>query len=126
MIQAGAPTFGTCAGMIVMANQIDGGEEPHLGVLDVEVNRNSFGRQKDSFETDLEIPAVGPDAFPAVFIRAPHIKDVGPEVEVLSRYQDRIVAVKQGNMIALSFHPELTGDARLHQYFLNLVQQQGN
>ena len=118
---SGAPIFGTCAGMIVMAKHISGGESAHLGLLDVEVNRNSFGRQRDSFETDLAIPVLGSDPFPAVFIRAPHIASVGEGVEVLARYEDRVVAVKEGNCLAISFHPELTDDNRLHGYMLSLV-----
>ena len=123
MVDEGLPVFGTCAGMIVMANRIHGGEEPHLGIMDVEVNRNSFGRQKESFETDLEVPKLGADPFPAVFIRAPHIVRIGPEVEVLSQLDDKIVAVQQGNKLAVSFHPELTNDNRVHEYFVNLIKQ---
>lgn len=122
MATSGMPLFGTCAGMIVMANRIQGGEESHLGVMDVEVNRNSFGRQKESFETDLDIPVLGPDPFPAVFIRAPHITAVGPEVSVLCEYEGRVVAVQQDHYLALSFHPELTGDSRIHQHFLSMVE----
>ena len=122
MATSGMPVFGTCAGMIVMANRIQGGEESHLGVMDVEVNRNSFGRQKESFETDLDIPVLGPDPFPAVFIRAPHITSVGPEVSVLCEYEGRVVAVQQDHYLALSFHPELTGDSRIHQHFLSMVE----
>lgn len=120
MAAQGKPIFGTCAGMIVLANRIEGEQTVHLGLMDVTVNRNSFGRQRDSFEADLDIPVLGEAAFPAVFIRAPHIAAVGDQVEVLARYQDRIVAVRQGNLLATSFHPELTGDLRLHQYFLNI------
>ncbi len=122
MAKSGTPVFGTCAGMIVMANRIQGGEESHLGVMDVEVNRNSFGRQKESFETDLDIPVLGPEPFPAVFIRAPHITSVGPEVSVLCEYEGRVVAVQQDHYLALSFHPELTGDSRIHQHFLSMVE----
>lgn len=122
MAQAGTPVFGTCAGMIVMAKRIQGEDTVHLGLMDVEVNRNSFGRQKDSFETDLDIPTIGQTPFPAVFIRAPHIASVGEDVEVLSTYEDRIVAVQQDNYLALSFHPELTGDSRLHEHFLGMVE----
>lgn len=123
MIEEGMPVFGTCAGMIVIANRISGGEETHIGVMDVEVNRNSFGRQKDSFETDLDIPAIGHQPFPAVFIRAPHIMHVGPGVEVLSTYENRVVAVQQEHRLAISFHPELTNDNRLHGYFLDIVKK---
>jgi pyridoxal 5'-phosphate synthase pdxT subunit len=123
MASEGMPVFGTCAGMIVMAKEIVGGEEPHLALMDVSVNRNSFGRQVDSFETDLDIPAIGDSPFPAVFIRAPHIASVGKACEVLGTYQDRIVAVKQGNLLALSFHPELTNDDRFHRLFLKMVEE---
>lgn len=118
---AGKPMFGTCAGMIVLANRIQGEDTMHLGLMDVEVNRNSFGRQKESFETDLDIPAIGPEPFPAVFIRAPHIVSVGADVVILSTYETRVVAVQQGRNLALAFHPELTGDTRLHKHFLGMV-----
>lgn len=123
MVDNGMPVFGTCAGMIIMANRISNGDEPHLGVLNVEVNRNSFGRQRESFETDLDIPVLGEQPFPAVFIRAPHIEAVGLDVQVLSKYQDRVVGVQQGKRMAISFHPELTNDNRLHGYFLSVVKR---
>lgn len=123
MAASGMPVFGTCAGMIVMANKISGGEEPHLALMDMEVNRNSFGRQRESFETNLDVPALGPNPFPAVFIRAPHVASVGSDVQVLATYQDRMVAVQQGRHLALSFHPELTDDNRWHAYFLGLVKE---
>ncbi|MCL6548185.1 MAG: pyridoxal 5'-phosphate synthase glutaminase subunit PdxT [Alicyclobacillus sp.] len=122
MVNEGMPVLGTCAGMIVLANRIHGGEEPHLALMDVEVNRNSFGRQRDSFETDLDIPVIGEPPFPAVFIRAPDITSVGEGVEVLATYEGRVVAVQQGHRVALSFHPELSEDNRLHEYFLDLVR----
>ena len=120
--QEGFPLLGTCAGMIVLAKQIVGAPEPHLALMDITVNRNSFGRQRESFETDLDIPAIGDDPFPAVFIRAPHVEAVGEGVEVFARYHDRVVAAREGNLVALSFHPELTDDDRLHQYFLDIVE----
>ncbi|QSO50860.1 pyridoxal 5'-phosphate synthase glutaminase subunit PdxT [Alicyclobacillus curvatus] len=119
--QEGFPLLGTCAGMIVLAKHIVGAPEPHLALMDITVNRNSFGRQRESFETDLNIPAIGADAFPAVFIRAPHVEEVGEGVDVLARYEDRVVAAREGNLVALSFHPELTDDDRLHKYFLDIV-----
>lgn len=122
LAKAGMPVFGTCAGMIVMANKIHGADEPHLALMDVEVNRNSFGRQVDSFETDLEMPVIGEQPFPAVFIRAPHVESVGPEVTTLATYNGRVVAAEQGHYLALSFHPELTGDTRIHEHFLNMVK----
>jgi pyridoxal 5'-phosphate synthase pdxT subunit len=123
MGQEGLPMFGTCAGMIVMAKEIEGAEEPHLGLMNVRVNRNSFGRQRESFEADLEMPAVGDAPYPAVFIRAPHVTQVGQGVDVLAKYGDRIVAAREGNFLALSFHPELTDDPRIHKYFLSMVEE---
>ena len=120
----GAPVFGTCAGMIVLAREIAGGEEPVLPLLDVTVERNAFGRQLDSFETELDVPLLGDTPVHAVFIRAPVISGVGPGVDVMARLPDgRIVAVRQRNVIATSFHPELTRDARLHEHFLSLARR---
>ncbi|MCL6517928.1 pyridoxal 5'-phosphate synthase glutaminase subunit PdxT [Alicyclobacillus sp.] len=121
MAREGMPVFGTCAGMIVLAARIQGEDEPHLALMDVTVNRNSFGRQRESFETDLSIPELGDDPFRAVFIRAPHIESVGPGVRTLATYEDRIVAVREEKFLATSFHPELTADDRLHRYFLGIV-----
>jgi pyridoxal 5'-phosphate synthase pdxT subunit len=113
---AGAPLFGTCAGMIVLAKEIAGGEEPILPLLDVTVERNAFGRQLDSFETELPVPLLGDTPVHAVFIRAPVIERVGDDVDVLARLDDgRVVAVRQRNVIATSFHPELAGETRFHR-----------
>lgn len=114
----GLPVFGTCAGLILLAGTIVGYEEPHLGLMDITVERNSFGRQVDSFEVPLAIEGVGVD-FPAVFIRAPHIVSVGPEVEVLATHEDRIVLARQGSFLGCSFHSELTDDHRVIQYFID-------
>lgn len=122
MAQNGTPVFGTCAGMIVLSKHIIGEDTQHLGLMDVFVNRNSFGRQRESFEADLDVPVLGVDPYPAVFIRAPHIESVGDGVQVLATYENRIVAVQQDNLLATSFHPELTGDLRLHDYFLKLAK----
>lgn len=112
----GAPIFGTCAGMILLAREIAGGEEPILPLLDVTVERNAFGRQLDSFETELPVPLLGNTPVHAVFIRAPIIERVGPDVDVLARLDDeRIVAVRERNVIAVSFHPELAGETRFHR-----------
>jgi 5'-phosphate synthase pdxT subunit len=112
----GAPLFGTCAGMIVLAREIDGGEDPVLPLLDVTVERNAFGRQLDSFEADLAVPLLGDTPVHAVFIRAPVIMRAGPEVDVLARLDDgRIVAVRERNVVATSFHPELAGETRFHR-----------
>ncbi|GIX05911.1 MAG: pyridoxal 5'-phosphate synthase subunit PdxT [Candidatus Poribacteria bacterium] len=122
-VHAGKPTFGTCAGMILMAKEIVGSDQPRLGVMDVRVVRNSFGRQVDSFEADIPVPSLGEPPFHAVFIRAPHIESVGPEVEVLATLDDRIVLAQQGPLLAAAFHPELTEDRRIHNYFLELLNK---
>jgi len=118
----GFPIMGTCAGMILLSRKIvDLGVEP-LGAMDIEVRRNAFGRQVDSFEADLEIPAIGEPRFHGVFIRAPLIQRAGDGVAVLARLPDgSVVAARQGCMLALAFHPELTDDLRLHSYFLSMV-----
>jgi 5'-phosphate synthase pdxT subunit len=115
--------WGTCAGMILLARDV-GRNQPLIGAMDLQVARNAFGRQVDSFETDLDIPALhDPAPFHAVFIRAPLIEAVGPSVEVLARLSNgRAVAARQGRLLATSFHPELTGDARLHAYFVKLAR----
>ncbi|MFC0560267.1 pyridoxal 5'-phosphate synthase glutaminase subunit PdxT [Halalkalibacter alkalisediminis] len=118
----GKPMFGTCAGLILMADQIDGQESGHLSVINMKVQRNAFGRQRESFETDLHVTGVGEDVR-AVFIRAPLILEVGNDVEVLSKYNDEIVAARQGQFLACSFHPELTDDHRFHQYFVSVVEE---
>ena len=120
---AGRPIWGTCAGMILMAREVADGVpgQPTLGLMDIAVRRNAFGRQVDSFEADLDVAALGKEPFHAVFIRAPLIERVGKGVEVLSRLEDgAIVAVRQGNLLATAFHPELTDDDRFHRYFLSL------
>lgn len=127
---AGKPIYGTCAGMILLAKHIvrgaEQGGQPTLGLLDVAVARNAFGRQVDSFETDIEAPDVaGGEPVRGVFIRAPYVAEVGPGVDVLGRYQDRVVLVRQGNVLASAFHPELTDDARVHRYFLGMLQKGG-
>lgn len=119
--QAEKPMFGTCAGLVLLAKEIEGQEAAHLGVMDMTVARNSFGRQVDSFEADLDI--VGIDTpFPAVFIRAPHIVRAGADVEVLCEYEGRIVLARSGPFLGCSFHPELTGDHRLMKLFLDMVE----
>jgi len=115
-IGAGLPTYGTCAGMIFASISLTEGEQPLLGVLDVVVKRNAFGRQLDSFETELDVPLLGSQPVHAVFIRAPVIEKVGPDVDVIARLPDgRIVAVRERNVIATSFHPELAGETRFHR-----------
>lgn len=119
---SGKPMFGTCAGLILLAKRIVGYEEPHIGVLDVTVERNSFGRQRESFEKPLTISGVADD-FMGVFIRAPHIVEAGENIEVLSKHDGRIVAAREGHILGCSFHPELTDDHRLTQYFVNMVKE---
>lgn len=120
----GMPIWGTCAGMILLAKEIAEGRvegQPALGLMDITARRNAFGRQVDSFETNLQVPALGEAPFHAVFIRAPQIDKVGEAVETLASLDDgRIVAARQGKLLATAFHPELTGDARFHELFLNL------
>ncbi|HHW42986.1 pyridoxal 5'-phosphate synthase glutaminase subunit PdxT [Desulfofundulus thermobenzoicus] len=119
---SGFPVFGTCAGLILLAREIKGSDQPRLGFMDMLVERNAFGRQVDSFEEDLVIPVLGERPLRAVFIRAPYIVSVGPEVDVLARYEDKIVLARQGHFLAAAFHPELTRDTRLHQLFLENVK----
>ena len=120
------PTWGTCAGMIFLANDIGQDRQPILGLMDITVNRNAFGRQIDSFEADLDITGLDGEPFHAVFIRAPVATAAGPDVDVLSRLDDeRIVAARQGHWLATAFHPELTDDSRLHAYFVAMVGHQG-
>ncbi len=112
------PVWGTCAGMIYVSRDA-GRPQPVLSLIDLSVERNAFGRQVDSFETDLPIPALGEEPFPAIFIRAPLIAETGPEVQVLARLADgRPVAAQAGRVLVTSFHPELSGDLRIHRYFL--------
>jgi len=120
-VVGGMPVLGTCAGMILMARNVQDGrvdQEP-LNLMDIGVRRNAYGRQIDSFEAEVESAAIG-GAGPAVFIRAPQLTERGSDVEELARHGDQAVAVKQGNRLALAFHPELTPDRRWHQYFLSL------
>ncbi len=119
----GMPLFGTCAGMIMMAKKISGNGAVSLELMDITVRRNAFGRQVDSFETEIVIAALGKQPFHAVFIRAPLIEQVEKDVEVLAKLPDKtIVAVRQGNLLATAFHPELTNDLRFHQYFVDIVK----
>jgi 5'-phosphate synthase pdxT subunit len=125
-VRAGFPVFGTCAGMILLADQIEdaAADQPTIGGMDITVLRNAFGRQRESFETDLAVPAVGDTPLHAVFIRAPLIKRFGEGVSVLASLEDgRAVAAQQDNLLVASFHPELTDDSRLHRYFVNMVHE---
>ncbi|GEN35744.1 MULTISPECIES: pyridoxal 5'-phosphate synthase glutaminase subunit PdxT [Aneurinibacillus] len=116
------PLFGTCAGLIILAGEIEGQDWVHLGLMDIKVARNAFGRQRESFEVDLPIPGIAED-FRAVFIRAPLIREVGDDVDILVRHNGEIVAARQGHLLCASFHPELTDDLRMHAYFLEMVKE---
>jgi 5'-phosphate synthase pdxT subunit len=118
----GMPIFGTCTGMILMAKNIVGSDQQRLGLMDSTVLRNAFGRQVDSFEADLDVSCIGGTPVRAVFIRAPYAVEVHGESEVLARCDDKIVLLKQGNLLACAFHPELTEDCRVHQYFIELAR----
>jgi len=126
LISKGLPAFGTCAGAILLAKRVTDLKtgkvlESPIGVMDVEVVRNYYGRQRESFEIDLHIPALGPKPFRGVFIRAPAIVRTGPGVERLAELEGVVVAARQRNMLATTFHPELTGDTRFHRYFLTEI-----
>ncbi|MFF2052041.1 pyridoxal 5'-phosphate synthase glutaminase subunit PdxT [Leifsonia sp. NPDC058194] len=127
-IAGGLPVYGTCAGLIMLADTIVDGiaGQQSLGGLDVAVRRNAFGSQVDSFETDLDIPAIGGGPLHAVFIRAPIVESLGDRATALARVGDgRVVAVEQGDLLGTSFHPEITGDTRFHEYFLGKVRSRG-
>lgn len=127
-IRGGLPVYGTCAGMILLADRVEdaiAGQQT-LGGLDVTVRRNAFGRQNESFETTLPVPALGPEPVAATFIRAPEVTAVGPAAEVLARLEDgRIVAVRQGALLATAFHPEVSGEDRFHRLLLDLARERG-
>ncbi len=127
-IESGMPVFGICAGLILLSKNaedrvVGNTDQPLLDLLDVKVERNSFGRQRDSFEAKVSLEPVNISSFHGVFIRAPSISEVGDDVQVISKFNEKIVAVKQGNIIATAFHPELTTDISLHKYFVKIIQQ---
>src|SRR5262249_7913988 len=113
----------TCMGMIVAAHDVADLDQPTLDLIDITVRRNAFGRQNESAEVDLMVPVLGPEPFPAIFIRAPWIERMGPRVELLAERTGHGVMVRQGNVLGTSFHPELTGDPRVHGYFLDMIRQ---
>jgi 5'-phosphate synthase pdxT subunit len=124
LARSGAPIFGTCAGMILLSRDIADGDESVFPLLDVDVRRNAFGRQLDSFETDLQVPVLGDQPVHAVFIRAPVIERVGPGVDVLARLDDgRVVAVRERNVVATAFHPELAGETRFHRLVATMAAE---
>ena len=120
-ILSGLPVFGTCAGLILLAKEITSQEESHLATMDIVVERNAYGRQLGSFYTEAECKGVG--KIPMTFIRGPIISSLGEDVEILATVDDQIVAAQEKNMLVTSFHPELTDDARLHQYFINMCKE---
>ena len=127
IINGGTPVFGICAGMILLSKNskdrvMGSTEQPLLDMLDVEIERNSFGRQKDSFQAEISLDPIGISSFQGVFIRAPAILTSGSNVEVLSKFNEKIIAVKQGNILATSFHPELTQDISLHKHFVEMIK----
>jgi 5'-phosphate synthase pdxT subunit len=130
-VKGGVPTWGTCAGMIVLAKDASDLDFPTLEAIDISVLRNAYGRQVDSFEADINVPALPGGPFHAVFIRAPVVESVGPAVEVLATVknsrsrEEQPVAVREGSVMASSFHPELTNDTRFHAYFLDIVRSAG-
>lgn len=124
-IADGLSVFGTCAGLIMLAREIVGGDQPLIGGMDILVRRNAYGRQKASFEADLTVAGLGPGAFPGVFIRAPWIESTGPAVDVLCEHGGRIVAARQGRLLVTAFHPELTTDSRMHRLFVEGLRSSG-
>lgn len=119
--QEGMPVFGTCAGLILMVKRASGGEPPLLGLMDVGVERNAYGRQRESFEDDVHCPPVDPEPFRVAFIRAPVVTWVGEGVEVLARHEGLPVLVRQGRLLGATFHPEITGYPEVHRYFLRMA-----
>jgi len=133
----GTPIYGTCAGLILLASRITGSLEnesdnknisklvkpPLLGLMDIEVRRNAFGRQSESFEADLDISGIDGDPFRAVFIRAPWIESVGSKVKVMAEFDGKVVMAREGKLLVTAFHPELTNDPRIHAYFINMITQ---
>lgn len=123
VLAGGLPVFGTCAGMIMLADATTGGRQPLIGGLDMVVRRNAFGRQVASFEAPLDVPLLGPEPLPGVFIRAPWAERIGPGVEILAEHDGHVVAARAEGMLVTAFHPELTSDARVHDLFLSMVRE---
>lgn len=122
-LAGGMPALGTCAGMVVLARATTGGPQPLVGGMDIVVRRNAFGRQRSSFETSLEVPALGTGPVDAVFIRAPWIEEAGPEVEILAEHSGHPVAARQGDLLVTAFHPELSGERRFHEWLVERARR---
>ena len=130
-IENGMPVLGICAGMILLAKTADDHvmgktSQPLLDLLEIKIERNSFGRQKESFEAEISMDSINIPKFNGVFIRAPSVSEISSDVEVLSKFNEKIIAIKKGNIIGTAFHPELTTDVSLHKYFVNLVKESKN
>ena len=130
-INSGMPVFGICAGLILLSKNakdrvVGSTDQPLLDLLNVDVERNSFGRQRDSFEAEISMDSINIPKFNGVFIRAPSIPEVGDNVDIIAKFNEKIVAVKQGNILATAFHPELTTDTSLHKFFVKILQQKQN
>lgn len=119
----GMAIYGTCAGMILLCKDIVGSDQPRLGLLDAAVQRNAFGRQRESFEADLSVQEFGAEPVKAVFIRAPYIESAGPGVEVMAEVNDKVVIARQDKLLVTAFHPELTDDDRIHKYFISMIRK---
>ena len=120
---AGMGIYGTCAGMILLAKEIVGSDQPRLGLMDITVKRNAFGRQKESFEADLMVPEFGPEALRAVFIRAPYVEAAGPDVKILAQVNGKTVIARQDRCLITAFHPELTHSDQVHRYFMGMLKK---
>jgi 5'-phosphate synthase pdxT subunit len=119
----GMGIYGTCAGMILLAKEIINSSQPRLGLMDITVRRNAFGRQKESFEAQMTVPEFGTEPVRAVFIRAPYIEEVGQGITVMAKVHDKIVIARQDNILVTAFHPELTQDDRIHKYFISMIHK---
>jgi 5'-phosphate synthase pdxT subunit len=122
-VSQGMAIYGTCAGMIMLAKDILDSNQPRLGLMDITVRRNAFGRQRESFEADMSVPEFGAELIKAVFIRAPYIEKAGPNVKVMAVVRDKIVIARQDKMLVTAFHPELTQDDRIHKYFISMIKK---
>jgi 5'-phosphate synthase pdxT subunit len=122
-VSQGMAIYGTCAGMIMLAKDILDSNQPRLGLMDITVRRNAFGRQRESFEADMSVPEFGAEPIKAVFIRAPYIEKAGPNVKVMAVVRDKIVIARQDKMLVTAFHPELTQDDRIHKYFISMIKK---